>query len=134
MAGPVTVATGLLLLALWACHLVPADSVVIPSSCCMSFVSKKIPEGRVASYQLANGSVCPKAGVIFVTKKGQKFCGDPKQPWVQRFVKSLHAKQKKLPAGPRGVKTPFQRHPPQQHHPLTSPTSRPPLGTRGSQQ
>lgn len=40
------------------------DSVTIPFSCCMSFIAKEIPENRVVSYQLANGSVCPKAGVM----------------------------------------------------------------------
>lgn len=41
-----------------------SGSVVIPSSCCMSFISKKIPESRVLSYQLSSGSICPKAGVM----------------------------------------------------------------------
>lgn len=39
-------------------------SVTIPSSCCVTFISKKIPVNRVISYQLANGSICPKAGVM----------------------------------------------------------------------
>ena len=39
-------------------------SMTIPSSCCISFISKKIPERRVISYQLSNSSVCPKAGVM----------------------------------------------------------------------
>lgn len=40
------------------------DSVTMPSSCCIYFISKKIPESRVASYQLSNSSVCPQAGVM----------------------------------------------------------------------
>ena len=40
------------------------DSVILPSSCCITFISKKIPESRVISYQLTNGSVCPQAGVM----------------------------------------------------------------------
>ncbi|XP_012495728.1 PREDICTED: C-C motif chemokine 24 [Propithecus coquereli] len=113
MAGPRSIAAGLLLLALCAHHLAPAGSVAIPISCCMSFVSKKIPENRVVSYQLSNGSVCPKAGVIFTTKKGLKFCGDPKQQWVQKYMKNLDAKQKKASTRARavGVKVSAQRRP-----------------------
>uniref|UniRef100_A0A8C6R800 Chemokine interleukin-8-like domain-containing protein n=1 Tax=Nannospalax galili TaxID=1026970 RepID=A0A8C6R800_NANGA len=62
MAGPTTIITSLLLLVFCTHCIIPTDSVTIPSSCCMSFVPKKIPE-NVISYQLANGSVCPKAGV-----------------------------------------------------------------------
>nr|XP_023411592.1 C-C motif chemokine 24 isoform X1 [Loxodonta africana] len=88
-------------------------SVAIPSSCCMSFISKKIPEGRVVGYQVSNGSVCPKAGVIFTTKKGQKFCGDPKQLWVQRYMKNLEARRKKASPGDKAIgrKAPVRRHP-----------------------
>ncbi|XP_012597636.1 C-C motif chemokine 24 [Microcebus murinus] len=113
MAGPVSVAAGLLLLALCAYHLAPTGSVAIPISCCMTFVSKKIPESRVISYQLSNGSVCPKAGVIFTTKKGLSFCGDPKQQWVQKYMKKLDAKQKRasMRAKAVGAKVPAQRRP-----------------------
>ncbi|KAB0383062.1 hypothetical protein FD755_004979 [Muntiacus reevesi] len=109
MAGPVTMATSLLLLALC---ITPADSVTLPSSCCITFISKKIPESRVISYQLTNGSVCPQAGVIFTTRKGQKFCGNPKLLWVQKYVKNLDAKQKKASPRTRAMNTtaPFWRH------------------------
>ena len=43
------------------------DSVTLPSSCCITFISKKIPESRVISYQLTNRSICPQAGVMWVT-------------------------------------------------------------------
>ncbi|XP_007938450.1 C-C motif chemokine 24 [Orycteropus afer afer] len=112
MAGPATLIASLVLLALCAHHISPAGSVAIPSSCCMSFISKKVPEGRVVNYQLSSASVCPKAGVIFTTKKGQKFCGDPKQQWVQRYKKNLDAKRKASPAAKSiGGKAPIQRHP-----------------------
>ncbi|DAA15108.1 TPA: chemokine (C-C motif) ligand 24 [Bos taurus] len=109
MAGPVTMASSLLLLALC---IPPADSVTLPSSCCITFISKKIPESRVISYQLTNRSICPQAGVIFTTQKGQKFCGNPKLPWVQKYVKNLDAKQKKASARARAMSTtaPFWRH------------------------
>ncbi|XP_046523452.1 C-C motif chemokine 24 [Equus quagga] len=105
MAGPATVIAGLLLLALCAHHIAPAGSAPIPSFCCMSFISKKIPESRVVSYQLSNGSVCPMAGVLFTTRKGQKFCGDPRQPWVKRYMKNLAAKKKKASTGTRAMST-----------------------------
>ncbi|XP_025236518.1 C-C motif chemokine 24 [Theropithecus gelada] len=113
MAGPMTIITSLLFLGVCAHHIIPTGSVVIPSSCCMAFLSKRIPENRVVSYQLSNRSTCLNVGVIFTTKKGQQFCGDPKQAWVQRYMKNLDAKQKK--ASPRaravGVKGPVQRYP-----------------------
>lgn len=31
----------------------------------------------------------------FLTKKGLKLCGDPRQPWVQSYIKNLDAKRKK---------------------------------------
>ncbi|XP_011369981.1 C-C motif chemokine 24 [Pteropus vampyrus] len=95
MECPMTVVAGLLLLTLCAHCIAPAGPAVISSSCCLSFISKKIPESRVVSYQLSSGSICPKAGVIFTTKKGQKFCGNPKQDWVRKYVKNLNAKRKK---------------------------------------
>lgn len=79
----------------------------------MSFITKEIPGNRVASYQLANGSICPKAGVIFITKGGHKFCGDPKLPWVQKHIRNLDAKRRKQPsAGAKalGIKFSIQRH------------------------
>ncbi|XP_045316806.1 C-C motif chemokine 24 [Leopardus geoffroyi] len=113
MAGLATMVASLLLLALCAHRIAPAGSVTIPSSCCMSFISKKVPESRVVSYQLSSGSLCPKAGVIFTTRKGQKFCGDPEQLWVQTYMKNLDAKQKKAAMGLRvmGVKALPQRPP-----------------------
>ncbi|ELW56430.1 C-C motif chemokine 24 [Tupaia chinensis] len=113
MAGPTTIAASLLLLALCAHYLALTGSVIIPSSCCLNFISKKFPENRVVSYQLSNRSVCPQAGVIFTTRKGQKFCGDPEQQWVQKYMKNLDAKQKKASSGVRakGTKVPLRKNP-----------------------
>ncbi|KAK2117304.1 C-C motif chemokine 24 [Saguinus oedipus] len=84
---------------------------MLPSSCCVLFISKRIPENRVVSYHLSNGSTCLNAGVIFTTKKGHQFCGNPKQEWVQRYMKNLDAKKKKPSsrARPVGVRVPIQR-------------------------
>ncbi|KAI5127956.1 C-C Motif Chemokine 24 [Manis pentadactyla] len=111
MPGPMTIVAHLLLLALCAHHFAPAGSMVIPSSCCMSFISKRIPESRVLSYQLSSGSICPKAGVIFTTKKGLKLCGDPKQQWVQRYMKNLSTKWKKASTAVKAMRAqmPAQR-------------------------
>ncbi|XP_051017277.1 C-C motif chemokine 24 [Acomys russatus] len=106
MAGPATVIASLFLVACTCCVFL-TDSVIIPSSCCMSFVAKKIPENRVISYQLASGSVCPKAGVIFITKKGYKLCGDPKLPWVQKYIRNLDAKRNRTSARARALGTRF---------------------------
>ncbi|CAO2629952.1 C-C motif chemokine 24 [Lemmus lemmus] len=112
MAGSATIIASLLLLVACMGYIFPTDSATIPSSCCISFVSKKIPGHRLVSYQLANGSVCPKAGVIFITKKGHKFCGDPKLLWVQRHIKNLDAKRKQSSAHAKALDTKFsiQRH------------------------
>uniref|UniRef100_G1TN23 Chemokine interleukin-8-like domain-containing protein n=1 Tax=Oryctolagus cuniculus TaxID=9986 RepID=G1TN23_RABIT len=103
MAGPATIAASLLLLALSAHHFTPAGTVVIPSSCCMNFIPKKIPESQVVSYQLSSGSVCPRAGVIFTTKKDYRVCGDPKQQWVQSYVRDLVAKWRRPSTGARAA-------------------------------
>ncbi|XP_055964220.1 C-C motif chemokine 24 [Sorex fumeus] len=113
MAGPCSLATGLLLLAFCALHAVPAGTLRVPSSCCLSFIPKKIPQNQVASYQLVSRSVCPKEGVIFTNKKGQKLCANPKLPWVQKYMKKLDARQKKVAARTRPVDTrrPSRRRP-----------------------
>lgn len=103
MAGSATVITSLLLLVACTCCICPTGSVTIPSSCCVTFISKKIPVNRVISYQLANGSICPKAGVIFITKKGHKICTDPKLPWVQRHIKNLDAKRNQPSEGAKAL-------------------------------
>ncbi|XP_076779293.1 C-C motif chemokine 24 [Arvicanthis niloticus] len=112
MADSTMIVSSLLLLVTYTCCIFPTDSVTIPSSCCISFISKKIPESLVVSYQLANGSICPKAGVIFVTKKGHKICTDPKLPWVQRHIRNLDAKKSQPSKGAKalGPKFAFQRY------------------------
>nr|XP_035968413.1 C-C motif chemokine 24 isoform X1 [Halichoerus grypus]XP_035968414.1 C-C motif chemokine 24 isoform X1 [Halichoerus grypus] len=113
MAGLATLGASLLLLTLCAHRIDPAGSVPIPSSCCMSFISKKVPENRVISYQLSSASVCPVAGVIFTTRKGQKFCGNPRHPWVQKYMKKLDARRKTASPGVRAMSTkaPVQGNP-----------------------
>ncbi|XP_073740295.1 C-C motif chemokine 24 isoform X2 [Callorhinus ursinus] len=113
MAGLATLGASLLLLSLCAHRIDPAGSVPIPSSCCMSFISKKVPENRVVSYQRSSASVCPVTGVIFTTRKGQKFCGDPRQHWVQKYMKKLDARRKTASPGVRAMSTkaPVQGYP-----------------------
>ncbi|XP_045141895.1 C-C motif chemokine 24 isoform X2 [Echinops telfairi] len=112
MAGPVTLLVSLMLLALCTGHITLSGPVVIPPTCCMKFASKEIPMSRVVSYQLSSGSVCPKAGVIFTTKIGRKVCADPKQSWVQSYVKHLEAKQKtSLSTKATGRRSQTRRHP-----------------------
>lgn len=49
---------------------------------------------------------CPSSH-SFTTKKGHKFCGNPKHAWVQKYVKNLNAKQKKT-SMPMVTKVPLQ--------------------------
>ncbi|XP_060028283.1 C-C motif chemokine 24 [Erinaceus europaeus] len=114
MASPTTFAVAALWLLVLCAHLVGlAGSAVIPSSCCVNFMSKKIPESRVVSYQLSSGSLCPKAGVIFTTRKGHKFCGNPKDQWVRKYMQNLDSKQKRGSARPKpqGPKASGHRRP-----------------------
>uniref|UniRef100_A0A8C5NZM4 Chemokine interleukin-8-like domain-containing protein n=1 Tax=Jaculus jaculus TaxID=51337 RepID=A0A8C5NZM4_JACJA len=50
----------------------------------------------------------------FTTKKGQKLCSEPRQPWVQRYIRNLNArKQRQQPpavAKALGIKVRVQRH------------------------
>ncbi|CAH7255263.1 C-C motif chemokine 24 [Phodopus roborovskii] len=112
MASPTTIVASLLLLVACTCCICPTDSVIIPFSCCMSFITKEIPGNQVVSYQLANSSICPKTGVIFITKRGHKFCSDPKLPWVQRHIRNLDAKRKQPSAAAKApsARFPIQRH------------------------
>ncbi|XP_029469897.1 C-C motif chemokine 4-like [Rhinatrema bivittatum] len=60
----------------------------IPTSCCFSYTSKRIPRGNILAYFYTN-SMCPQPGVIFITKKGREVCANPGEIWVQGSVNDL---------------------------------------------
>uniref|UniRef100_A0A4W2BSX1 Chemokine interleukin-8-like domain-containing protein n=1 Tax=Bos indicus x Bos taurus TaxID=30522 RepID=A0A4W2BSX1_BOBOX len=59
-----------------------------PAECCLTYVSRPVPRQRVSSYY-ETSSQCPKPGIIFITKKGHYICANPRDGWVQDYIKEL---------------------------------------------
>ncbi|EHB05100.1 C-C motif chemokine 23 [Heterocephalus glaber] len=53
-----------------------------PSDCCFSYTSRRIRCTLMEDY-FETSSGCPKPGVIFTTKKGQRVCANPSDSRVQ---------------------------------------------------
>uniref|UniRef100_A0AAR2KW70 C-C motif chemokine n=1 Tax=Pygocentrus nattereri TaxID=42514 RepID=A0AAR2KW70_PYGNA len=53
-----------------------------PTECCFSFYTRPIPVADISQYEETRRD-CPRAGVIFTTKKGP-VCADPGFGWVKR--------------------------------------------------
>uniref|UniRef100_A0A8C6ZMN9 C-C motif chemokine 3-like n=1 Tax=Nothoprocta perdicaria TaxID=30464 RepID=A0A8C6ZMN9_NOTPE len=64
----------------------------VPTSCCLSYHSRPVPRGLIASAYVTSSS-CTQPGVIFVTKKKQEICADPQAPWVRAHLKHFQKKQ-----------------------------------------
>nr|XP_055113989.1 C-C motif chemokine 23 isoform X1 [Symphalangus syndactylus] len=58
------------------------------ADCCISFTQRSIPCSRLKSYFETN-SECSKPGVIFLTKKGRRFCANPSDKQVQVCMRVL---------------------------------------------
>ncbi|KAF5891021.1 C-C motif chemokine 3-like, partial [Clarias magur] len=56
------------------------------SICCFEFHKRPFPAKNVVSYEKTQKH-CTVPGIIFTTKKGFRFCGDPKTEWVQKIIK-----------------------------------------------
>ncbi|KAH1181755.1 hypothetical protein KIL84_005481 [Mauremys mutica] len=56
---------------------------------CIEFSRKKIPQKLLKTYRKTEPS-CPKAAIIFVTKKNREFCADPEENWVKEAVRQLN--------------------------------------------
>ncbi|KAL1007770.1 hypothetical protein UPYG_G00091400 [Umbra pygmaea] len=82
--------TALLLLGLFCCfHMMHAAPLLVPSMlCCMDHVKVKIPFRQLVSARRTSDN-CPNKAIIFTTKKGNQFCIDPTQPWVQNYMTKL---------------------------------------------
>nr|XP_005899729.1 PREDICTED: C-C motif chemokine 14 [Bos mutus]URM60732.1 CCL14 [Bos grunniens] len=59
-----------------------------PAECCLTYVSRPVPRQRVSSYY-ETSSQCPKPGIVFITKKGHYICANPRDGWVQDYIKEL---------------------------------------------
>ncbi|KAI2582471.1 C-C motif chemokine ligand 23 [Homo sapiens] len=58
------------------------------ADCCISYTPRSIPCSLLESYFETN-SECSKPGVIFLTKKGRRFCANPSDKQVQVCVRML---------------------------------------------
>ncbi|XP_006891111.1 PREDICTED: c-C motif chemokine 14-like [Elephantulus edwardii] len=59
-----------------------------PAECCLTYVPHAIPLDRILDYY-ETSSQCSKAGVVFITKKGRSICANPRDDWVQDYIKDL---------------------------------------------
>uniref|UniRef100_A0A8D2B8P6 C-C motif chemokine n=1 Tax=Sciurus vulgaris TaxID=55149 RepID=A0A8D2B8P6_SCIVU len=59
-----------------------------PSECCFTYISHKLPRHQIMDYY-ETSSECPKSGVVFITKKGHSICANPRDKWVQDYIKDL---------------------------------------------
>ncbi|XP_001373192.2 C-C motif chemokine 4-like [Monodelphis domestica] len=91
------VVLSVLVMAIAFCSQVSSLSVGgdIPTACCFSYTSWKIPQTRVVDYY-ETSSKCSKPAIIFITKKGLQACANPRDPWVQELIKSVETRKKKV--------------------------------------
>ncbi|XP_012871884.1 PREDICTED: C-C motif chemokine 8-like isoform X1 [Dipodomys ordii] len=82
----------LLLMVLSSQVLAEPDSATIPTTCCFTVSTKRLPIQQLESYRRITNSKCPQKAVIFQTKRGKLICTDPKQKWVQTSMKILDQK------------------------------------------
>ncbi|XP_066538141.1 C-C motif chemokine 4 homolog [Hoplias malabaricus] len=59
-----------------------------PEECCFKFYNKPIPIKSISGYEETRFE-CPKAGVVFITKKGLRICVDPNFKWVKRAIDQI---------------------------------------------
>uniref|UniRef100_A0ACB8EE59 Uncharacterized protein n=2 Tax=Sphaerodactylus townsendi TaxID=933632 RepID=A0ACB8EE59_9SAUR len=55
--------------------------------CCYEYVKKPTPLRLLSSYEVT--SRCSLPAVVFFTKRNNKICADPKEPWTQERMKNL---------------------------------------------
>uniref|UniRef100_A0A2K6M029 C-C motif chemokine n=1 Tax=Rhinopithecus bieti TaxID=61621 RepID=A0A2K6M029_RHIBE len=59
-----------------------------PSECCLTYTTHKIPRQRIMDYYETN-SQCSKPGIVFITKRGHSICTNPRDKWVQDYIKHM---------------------------------------------
>ncbi|KAM9210631.1 C-C motif chemokine 3-like [Dugong dugon] len=82
-------------LALLLCIVAPCAQVFsspvgadTPTACCFSYALRQIPRRFIADYY-ETSSQCSKPGIIFITKKGYPICANPRDDWVQDYIKDM---------------------------------------------
>ncbi|XP_070986180.1 C-C motif chemokine 4-like [Oncorhynchus clarkii lewisi] len=71
-------------------------SAMTARDCCVKFSPRRIPLGAVVSVSRTPSS-CPRQALVFTTKKGNRFCVDPSQAWVQSHVTKNESRSLSLP-------------------------------------
>ncbi|XP_032947194.1 C-C motif chemokine 13-like [Rhinolophus ferrumequinum] len=66
----------------------PVALNVLSSTCCFTFNNKKIALQKLKSYRNTS-SQCTQKAVIFRTKLAKSICANPKEKWVQNYMKHL---------------------------------------------
>uniref|UniRef100_A0A2K5K2Q8 C-C motif chemokine n=1 Tax=Colobus angolensis palliatus TaxID=336983 RepID=A0A2K5K2Q8_COLAP len=56
--------------------------------CCLTYTTHKIPHQRIMDYYETN-SQCAKPGIVFITKRGHSICTNPRDKWVQDYIKHM---------------------------------------------
>uniref|UniRef100_A0A673VCV7 C-C motif chemokine n=1 Tax=Suricata suricatta TaxID=37032 RepID=A0A673VCV7_SURSU len=59
-----------------------------PTSCCFSYVMRKLPRNFVVDY-FETSSLCSQPAVVFQTKRGRQVCANPSESWVQEYMDDL---------------------------------------------
>ncbi|XP_055964578.1 cytokine SCM-1 beta-like [Sorex fumeus] len=56
---------------------------------CVQFSSKPLSGARIRTYTIEEG---PLRAVIFVSKRGFKFCADPEEGWVKQAMRTVDSR------------------------------------------
>ncbi|XP_051573875.1 C-C motif chemokine 4 homolog [Myxocyprinus asiaticus] len=67
---------------------VMGNNAKTPKECCFNYYERRIPPNKVDSYTETR-SDCPKAGVIFTTKKPLRICVNPQLSWVKKIMQQI---------------------------------------------
>ncbi|NXM67586.1 CCL5 protein, partial [Serilophus lunatus] len=66
----------------------PAPLASDTTSCCFSYIPRKLPQSHVKEY-FYTSSKCSQPAVVFVTWKQREVCANPDAKWVKEYVNSL---------------------------------------------
>ncbi|NXM67576.1 CCL4 protein, partial [Serilophus lunatus] len=56
--------------------------------CCFKYTRHELPRDRIRHHYSTSTS-CPRAAIVFITRKGRQVCADPSDTWVQKYLQSL---------------------------------------------